>query len=239
MSTSTDNVKQTQAKINKRIKEVSEKINQQIHDAGDKVNSRVDQVKESTEKANELARNIWLAGLGAYGKSYDEALSAYEKISKDVPSRFEELVKKGEALEAQAKGKLNEGKESLSGARAEFEERLAKARKNLDLDSLKFAGKEYIATLESKIEELTSKVEGIIKTDKKAAPAKKPAAKKPAAKKSTSRKPAGKKTAAKTTAVKKTPVRKAASRKPAATPATAKAATPRTRTRKSTVAKAS
>ena len=102
----TDKVKETQEKLQARIKEVSDKLNAQLQEASDKVNDAVNEVKETSEKANELAKKMWLAGLGAYGKTWDEAQANYEKAtqkgSEEVSSLFEQLVAKGEALEKDA-----------------------------------------------------------------------------------------------------------------------------------------
>ena len=49
-----------------------------------------------SDKASEIAKNIWLAGLGAYGKAFDEAQDRLDKVSKEPPRLFKDLVKKGE-----------------------------------------------------------------------------------------------------------------------------------------------
>ena len=53
-------------------------------------------IKETVNNAEEFARKIWLAGLGAYGKSVDEAQGRYEKISSEANKLFDDLVAKGE-----------------------------------------------------------------------------------------------------------------------------------------------
>ena len=49
-----------------------------------------------SDKASEIAKNIWLAGLGAYGKAFDEAQDRIDKASKEPPRLFKDLVAKGE-----------------------------------------------------------------------------------------------------------------------------------------------
>jgi polyhydroxyalkanoate synthesis regulator phasin len=66
----------------------------------------VDTAKKLWSSKDEIAKNIWLAGLGAYGKSIDEAKSVSDKSS----SLFEELVEKGTKIEQSAKEKLSEKK---------------------------------------------------------------------------------------------------------------------------------
>lgn len=132
--------------------------------------------KEIAEKASDLAKNIWLAGLGAYGKAFDEAQGQYEKVSEKVNKEssrlFEELVAKGKKLEGETQTKLSEVKEKSA---ASLEERLAQVK-----ESLSFSKN---ADLASKVDELTEKLDLIIEAvgakaapKKAAAPAKKASA---------------------------------------------------------------
>lgn len=43
------------------------------------------------DKASEVAKSIWLAGLGAYGKAFDEAVTQYGKVSKETSKVFDDL----------------------------------------------------------------------------------------------------------------------------------------------------
>lgn len=47
----------------------------------------------------DIARKIWLAGVGAYGRAYDNAQDAAEKLAAGANQTFDELVAKGEELE--------------------------------------------------------------------------------------------------------------------------------------------
>ncbi len=132
------------------------------------------ELKDMAEKASETAKNIWLAGLGAYGKALDEAQEKYgevsEKMNKESSRLFEELVAKGKKLEGDTSEKLTEVKEKSS---ANLEERLSQVK-----DSLSFArGSEESV----KLDEIANKLDLIIEAlGAKKAPAKKAAAKKAA-----------------------------------------------------------
>jgi len=77
--------------------------------------TKTEQIKSTFNDAEEFARKIWLAGLGAYGKSIDEAQGRYEQLSADTQKVFEELVVKGEALESNAKGKFKQTTSEVEG----------------------------------------------------------------------------------------------------------------------------
>lgn len=114
------------------------------------------EIKEMAEKASDLAKNIWLAGLGAYGKALDEAHGQYEKVSEKVNKEssrlFDELVAKGKKLEGETQSKLSEVKEKSS---ANLEERLAQVK-----GSLNFTSKNV--EIMTQLEEVSSKLDLVL-----------------------------------------------------------------------------
>ena len=68
--------------------------------------TKLDSIKGKVNEAEEFARKIWLAGLGAYGKSFDEAQGRYEKMSVEASKMFDDLVVKGSKIETEAKDKF-------------------------------------------------------------------------------------------------------------------------------------
>jgi polyhydroxyalkanoate synthesis regulator phasin len=148
-----------------------------------------DDKSKVSDKASEIAKNIWLAGVGAYGKAVEDAQGRLEKAM-EPPKLFRDLVKAGTALEEDAREVL----QSTSTARHSVEERIGRVRENFHLQ--RPARIEDLTVLHKKVDQLTRKVDqltkalidqGAIKTPRK----KKPATKKPTAKKTA----AGKKSA--------------------------------------------
>jgi predicted nucleic acid-binding Zn-ribbon protein len=113
-------------------------------------------IKETTDKASDVAKNIWLAGLGAYGKAYDDAVSRVEQAGKDVPKLFEDLVKKGAHIEADSPPAEN----PLEKARTDIEERIAKMRENLGFGKV-ISTSDDISLLTAKVDALTNKVNSL------------------------------------------------------------------------------
>ncbi|GLP95885.1 phasin family protein [Paraferrimonas sedimenticola] len=66
---------------------------------------------------DQLARNIWLAGLGVYRKSLDEAQNLEHKTS----SLFDELVEQGREVEEKTRAKVEQ---NLDKANQEVENRV-------------------------------------------------------------------------------------------------------------------
>lgn len=126
------------------------------------------------DKASEIARNIWLAGVGAYGRAVDEAQDRMEKAGMETPKLFRELVKAGAALEDEAR----KGISSSKAARASVEDRIHRVRESFQLQ-LPARGEDLLA-LHEKIDRLTRKVDDLTAA-LAAQGGRKPAAKKKAA----------------------------------------------------------
>ena len=112
-----------------------------------------DEKSKVTDKASEIAKNIWLAGLGAYGKAVEDAQGRLEKAL-EPPKLFRELVKAGAALEEDAKG-------STVAARHSVEERITRVRENFH--NQRPARIEDLAALHKKVDQLTRKVDRLSK----------------------------------------------------------------------------
>jgi polyhydroxyalkanoate synthesis regulator phasin len=115
--------------------------------------SNIDKIKETATTAEEMARKIWLAGLGAYGKGYEEVKGRIESLSTESNKLFDELVVKGEKLEVEGKDKVKQVKDDVL-AKTELESRIETVRS-------KFAFTKTETETETKIEELSSKIDAL------------------------------------------------------------------------------
>lgn len=108
---------------------------------------------QDKNKAGDLAKNIWLAGLGAYGKAFDEASERYEKVSKETTRLFDDLVIKGKNLEGETSEKIthtiSDVKDKSSNS---LDERITKVRQSLGFGEF---------SKDSKLDELNAKVDAL------------------------------------------------------------------------------
>ena len=118
-----------------------------------KADSMSDEKSKVTDKASEIAKNIWLAGVGAYGKAVEEAQGRLEKAM-EPPKLFRDLVKAGAALEEDAR-------ESTMAARHSVEERINRVRENFH--NQRPARIEDLVALHKKVDQLTRKVDQLSK----------------------------------------------------------------------------
>jgi Poly(hydroxyalcanoate) granule associated protein (phasin) len=118
-----------------------------------KADGMSDEKGKVTDKASEIAKNIWLAGVGAYGKAVEEAQGRLEKAM-EPPKLFRDLVKAGTALEEDAR-------ESTLAARHSVEERINRVRENFH--NQRPARIEDLTALHKKVDQLTRKVDQLSK----------------------------------------------------------------------------
>ncbi|QFU76964.1 hypothetical protein EY643_15620 [Halioglobus maricola] len=146
-----------------------------------------DDKSKVTDKAGEIAKNIWLAGVGAYGKAVDEAQDNLKKATPSPPKLFRDLVKAGTELEEEAR-------ETRALARSSVEERIARVRDNFNM--ARPARVEDLESLHRKVDKLSRKIDALSKLLKEQAEPKPKAKKATAKKKAPARKkaPAARKT---------------------------------------------
>ena len=161
------------------------------------------------------AREIWLAGLGAFSVAQSEGVKIIEQGNK----LFEKLVDEGSKLEKKTR---NAAESAVGDIKGEMESTVGAVRKqavdNWDkletifetrvarvLGQLGVPTAEDVKKLSERVQTLAGKVTSIVQAEKPVAKkpaAKKPVAKKPVAKKAAAKKPAAKKAAAKKPAAK-------------------------------------
>ena len=117
-----------------------------------------DDKSKVSDKASEIAKNIWLAGVGAYGKAVDEAQGRLEKAM-EPPKLFRDLVRAGTVLEEDARDALEA---SSVAAKSSVEERISRVRENFHMQ--RPARIEDVAALNKKVDQLTRKVDKLTRT---------------------------------------------------------------------------
>lgn len=67
-----------------------------------------------TAAEHDVARKIWLAGVGAYGRMFDEAQDQVARLSQNATEMFDDLVSRGEKVEDEVRSRISK---SGTGAR--------------------------------------------------------------------------------------------------------------------------
>jgi poly(hydroxyalkanoate) granule-associated protein len=111
--------------------------------------NNIESIKERVSSAEDFAKKIWLAGLGAYGKSYDDIQERIDSLN--VSRLFNDLVKKGEQLEMDTKIKIKQKTEQT------IKPRIHDVREKLGLNTETV--REKIDHLAERVEQLAASVE--------------------------------------------------------------------------------
>ncbi|MEO0367523.1 MAG: phasin family protein [Pseudomonadota bacterium] len=84
----------------------------------------------SGDRAEQMAKNIWLAGLGAYSKTYEElsdrydnVQERYEEINAEGQKMFDKLVERGKSMQGDFEEVVSQRRSSLEERVEEFRER--------------------------------------------------------------------------------------------------------------------
>eukprot|EP01013_Petalomonas_cantuscygni_P016799 TRINITY_DN33858_c0_g1_i1.p1 TRINITY_DN33858_c0_g1~~TRINITY_DN33858_c0_g1_i1.p1 ORF type:complete len:329 (-),score=96.96 TRINITY_DN33858_c0_g1_i1:1038-1985(-) len=123
----------------------------------------------------DMAHKIWLAGVGAYGKAYDKAIANTKTFNKQSTELFEDLVKRGEAIEQDVRARVQDNevvqtatksaakyadvaREFQTQARDEFEARMERMRDLLGVKGLGKKGSKLAAKLDKLEDEVAETV---------------------------------------------------------------------------------
>lgn len=135
---------------------------------GDKTINVQEKATEIAKNTSDVAKNIWLAGLGAYGKALDGASERYDNISKESTRMFDDLVAKGKNIEDETQGKISDAKAKSTSS---LDERIVKVRQNLGFGE--FSKEAKIEELSAQVADLSEKLDQVLAAvsgAKKAAP---------------------------------------------------------------------
>ncbi len=132
--------------------------------------------------AGDVARKIWLAGIGAYGRAFSDAQESIAKVSGDTSKYFDDLVQRGEEIEDTVETRGREIAERMKAPGFSMEDRIKEMREKLKLGAV--GGESRLYEVEARLVSIEEKLDRLLAD----APAK-PAAKKTAKRKTATKKP--------------------------------------------------
>ena len=127
--------KKVTKKVSKKSASSKAKSEQVANSSADRLQDLQDLLQENlkginTDKAEAIAKNIWLAGLGAYARTFNEVAERvddlqdrYESINSDGQKVFDELIERGEGMQQELEDTVQKGKANLEARVEEFKER--------------------------------------------------------------------------------------------------------------------
>ena len=141
-------------------------------------------LKNAIDKTEELARKIWLAGLGAYGRGLNNLQEGYDKMNDQTRRFLDDLVEQGTKIEADAKSTIDKTGEKLKAKGEKIKEQGKTLREegvNLNVSARVEELREKVASKltmpsfsndsnDEKLAELNAKVDALIDVVAKLAP---------------------------------------------------------------------
>lgn len=120
--------KKTSTKSTKAKNKTTETVENRIEQLQDLLQENLTGI--NTDKAEALAKNIWLAGLGAYSRTFeelservDDLQERYESINSEGQKVFEELVERGGGVQGELEKAMKKGRDSLEDRVEDFKKR--------------------------------------------------------------------------------------------------------------------
>ncbi|WP_262696229.1 phasin family protein [Kordiimonas aquimaris] len=142
-----------------------------------------------SKKDMDIARKVWLAGIGAYGRAIGDAQDAYAKMGKETTKVFEELVGKGQELENKVSTVAKQyAPEIAEKHRTNVEDRMERMKAALGLAETSADQAETIERLEARLDSIDAKLDKLIAASKPTSAKPRTRKAKPAAKKATAAK---------------------------------------------------
>ena len=117
--------------------------------------NNIEMIKDKASQVEIITRKVFLAGVGAYGKSFENTKNRFESLTTESNTMFTGLIARGEKLETEGKSKLADVQTKIS-TKADLQKRVETLRSKLGLN--KTDANHKIKALNAKIDLLTDVV---------------------------------------------------------------------------------
>lgn len=128
-------VRSTMRKVENKAAAYERDVRKAARKAEKEIDSAEKSVSKFAKKAQETGRSAFLAGLGFYGKAFDQAQEQFESLQDRIDARrskasdlYADLVKRGEKVEADAQKAIDDIELPAIADRKALEAKLDKAR---------------------------------------------------------------------------------------------------------------
>jgi len=116
--------------------------------------------KSAPGPAGDVARKIWLAGIGAYGRAFSDAQESLAKISDETTKHFEDLVQRGEEIEDAVETRGREIAKRVTTPSFSMEDRIKEMRERLKLGAV--GGETRLDDIEARLGAIEDKLDQLI-----------------------------------------------------------------------------
>jgi len=119
-------------------------------------------------RSTDMARKIWLAGVGAYGRAFSEAQESLAKVTDDTSRVFDDLVARGEEIEDTVEEHGRALAKRVNAPARSFDERIRKMRARLTADD--DDNDDRLRAVEARLDAIETKLDLLLAAQKPAKP---------------------------------------------------------------------
>jgi hypothetical protein len=120
-------------------KNVEVSLKNKVEDVVGVIENAADDVQEKTESVlastKGVAKQLWFANLGVYGRAFEEAQTRYTKLASDRQQLVSDLVSRGEKVQDDAGSLIKESRNILEDQVEKVSARFAKVAPLLDVNA--------------------------------------------------------------------------------------------------------
>lgn len=117
--------------------------------------------KSPDAPGGEMARKIWLAGIGAYGRAFSEAQESLARVGDETSKMFDDLVERGEEIEDTVESRGREIAERVRKPKHSFDDRIQEMRDRLQRN-MGGGDDDRFEVLEARLSSIEEKLDALI-----------------------------------------------------------------------------
>lgn len=125
-----------------------------------------DTISSNFDNAQAFAKQVYLAGLGALGRSVDQAQDRYSRFNDEISSRYTKINKDGQKL---VKELVNRGEKVQDEAEELVKESRANIELQIDKAKERLAGMASVVDIPARLQDMSNRLESLSKDLKKSA----------------------------------------------------------------------
>ena len=137
-----------------------------VSEATKKQRAAFELINERIDLAQDLAKKTYLAGLGAFGRSFDEIKTRYAKTTETVQARYQKITVDGQELVNEL---VDRGEKVQDEAGEMIKERRASVEEQIEVAKKRLGGLVSIVDVPARLQDVSDKLESLSKDLKKSA----------------------------------------------------------------------
>ena len=165
-TTAKTTAKKTSAKASTKATEIQNEVNEVTSEVTEQVTSLLETLNKNLDTAQGVAKQVWFAYLGAFGRSVEEIQSRVNKTGDDLRSRYEQMNQDGQKL---VEDLVSRGEKVQDDAEVLLKESRANIEEQIEVARGRLSGLVSVVDIPARWQDMSDKLESLSKDLKKSA----------------------------------------------------------------------